>query len=49
MRGVAAHREEVGVEAADADGDWDFEKMVSADKFAKSGVRGKIKEIQRIS
>lgn len=48
VRDVASRREEVSGKTDDADDDWDFGGMVSADEIAKYGVRGKIKEIQRI-
>lgn len=45
VRYVAGCRGEVDSKAADAENNWDFERMVPADEIANSGVCGKTKEI----
>lgn len=45
---VASRRGEAVVKAADANDDWGCEVRISADKIAKSGVRGNSKELYRI-
>lgn len=45
---VAGRCEEVDVDAAEADDDWNVERMIFADEFEKSGICWKTKKTQRI-
>lgn len=48
VRDVASRGDEADVEAAGAENDWDFKRMVSADELVAFGIREKQGEIQPI-
>lgn len=48
VQDIASRGGVVDVKAADADGDWDFERMMFADVLAAFGVLGKLKEFRHI-
>lgn len=46
VRDISGLREEAEVETADAKDDWEFERVVSVDEVAVSGVRDKLEEVR---